>query len=235
MKKPLSQTALKLIACFTMLLDHIGFALVPSSSPVFTVLRVIGRMAFPLYCFLLTEGVHHTGNAKKYLLRLVILAVLSEPIFDLMCYGRLIYIRKQSVMVTLLLGAAMCMLMKKLPKFWMKLPVVIPFFFLARLAHCDYGAGGILMIAMFMLTHDLPYRWLWQVPLFGLLCIYMGSWAVKLPWRSVPAQWFAVLALVPILLYGGHKGNKNKALSYAMNLFYPVHMAIIVAIRAFFF
>lgn len=234
MKKPLSQTVLKLLACLTMLLDHIAFSFLPVHSPLYTVLRIIGRMAFPLYCFLLTEGVYHTKSPKKYLLRLVILALLAEPAFDLMCYRRVIYIGKQSVMVTLLLGAAMCMIMKQLPKYWMKLPAVIPFYFLARFAHCDYGAGGILMIAMFMLTHDLPVRALWQIPLFGLLCIYMGGWAVKLPWRSVPVQWFAVSALIPILLYGGHKGSRNKALTLAMNLFYPVHMAIIVIIKVFF-
>ncbi len=234
MKKPLSQTVLKLLACITMLLDHVAFSFVPARTPLYSVLRIIGRMAFPLYCFLLTEGVHHTKSPKKYLLRLVVLAVLSEPLFDLMCYRRLIYFGKQSVMVTLLLGASMCMLMKKLPKYWMKLPVVIPFFFLAKLARCDYGAGGILMIAMFMLTRELPMRAVWQVPLFGLLCIYMGGWTVKLPWRSVPVQWFAVSALVPILLYGGKKGSRNKVLSHAMNLFYPVHMAIIVIIKAFF-
>ncbi len=234
MKKPLSQTVLKLLACLTMLLDHIAFSFLPVHSPLYTVLRIIGRMAFPLYCFLLTEGVHHTKSPKKYLLRLVILAVLAEPVFDLMCYRRPWYLGKQSVMVTLLLGASMCVLMKKLPKYWMKLPVVIPFFFLAKYAHCDYGTGGILMIAMFMLTRQLPYRALFQVPLFGLLCIYMGTWAVKLPWRSVPVQWFAVSALIPILLYNGQKGSNKKWLNRSMNLFYPVHMAIIVIIKAFF-
>ena len=160
--------------------------------------------------------------------------VVSEPIFDLMCYRRFIYIGKQSVMITLLLGAIMCVLMKKLHKFWMKLPVVIPFYFLAKYAHSDYGANGILMIAMFMLTRELPLRDLWRVVLFGLLCIHMGGVAVRLLWRPFPIQWYAVMALVPILLYNGQKGSKNKALNWGMNLFYPAHMAIIVIIKAFF-
>lgn len=235
MKKPLSHTTLKLIACFTMLLDHVAYSFLSPASLLYAFLRVVGRMAFPLYCFLLVEGVHHTKDPKKYFLRLLVITLISEPIFDMMCYHKLVVIGKQSVMVTLLLGATMCMIMKRLPKYWMKLPLVIPFYFLAGFARCDYGANGILMIALFMLTHDLPLRPLWQVPLFGLLCIRMGGWAVKLLWRPFPIQWFAVAALVPILLYGGHKGSKNKALSWAMNLFYPVHMAIIVIIQLILF
>lgn len=231
MKKPLTSTLLKLIACLTMLADHVGYAFLPSDSLLYAILRVIGRMAFPLYCFLLVEGVYHTKDSKKYLLRLVVLALLSEPVFDLLCFRKWVYLSKWSVMVTLLLGAAMCMLMKKLPKYWMKPLVVIPFYFLTKYIYCDYGTNGILMIALFMLTHDLPLRPLWQVPLFGLLCIRMGGWTVKLLWRPFPSQWFAVLALVPILLYGGKKGSQNKALSWVMNLFYPVHMAIIVIIK----
>ena len=118
MKKPLTSTTLKLIACLTMLADHVGYAFLPSGSLLYVLLRVIGRIAFPLYCFMLVEGVYHTKYPKKYLLRLVVLALLSEPVFDLMCFRKWVYLSKWSVMVTLLLGAAMCMLMKKLPKYW---------------------------------------------------------------------------------------------------------------------
>ena len=100
----------------------------------------------------------------------------------------------------------------------------------AQYARCDYGANGILMIALFMLTRDLPMRSLWQGLLFSLLCIYMGGAAVKLVWRPLPMQWYAIAALVPILLYNGKKGSDNKVLKYAMNWFYPIHMAIIVLI-----
>ena len=233
MKKPLSATTLKLIACITMLADHIGYALVPFGTPLYGILRLIGRIAFPIYCFLLAEGVHHTKDPKKYLLRLLVLAVITEPIYDLMCYKTIWYIHGQSVMITLLLGATMGLIMQKLPKYWMKPLVVIPFFFLAKLTHCDYHGNGILMMALFILTRNLPKRALWQIPLFGLLCVYMGGPAVKLVWRPFPMQWYAVAALIPILLYNGQKGSRNKVLNQAMNLFYPVHMAIIAIIDAF--
>ena len=152
--RKLSQTGLKLIAVITMLLDHLGSVFIHQPRIVFYGLRAIGRISFPIYCFLITEGVAHTKNPWKYLLRLAILAVLAEPVFDLAFYGQLTW-DKQSVMVTLFLGALMCILIKRLPKLWMKPFVVIPFYFLTPFLHSDYGNKGILIIAVFMLTQEL--------------------------------------------------------------------------------
>lgn len=234
MKKPFSATTLKLIACITMLTDHIAYVFGAPGSLLFAAMRIIGRIAFPVYCFLLTEGIHHTGNEKKYLLRLGILTLLSEPVYDLMCYRRLIYMGGQSVMVTLLLGAVMCLAMKKLPKLWIKIVMVVPFYILAKYTHGDYGVNGILMIAMFMLIREMPLREVFLVPLFGFLCYRMGGWKVRFLWQPLPVQWYAMLALIPILLYNGQKGSDNKWLNRSMNLFYPLHMGIIVIIKVFF-
>lgn len=232
--KRIPQTGLKLIACITMLLDHIGYAFVHQPYGVYAALRILGRLSFPIYCFLITEGVAHTKSPVKYLLRLGILAVLSEPFFDLMCYNQLTW-AKQSVMITLLAGALMCLIMKKLPKFWMKLPVVIPFYILAPYLRADYGINGILIIAMFMLTRELPLKDLWRVLLLGILCLYMGGFGLKIFGKSLPSYWYAFLSIIPILLYSGQKGRANKWLIRGMNLFYPVHLAIIAAIKLIFF
>lgn len=83
-KRGLSQETLKIIACVTMLLDHIGATFCPGIG-----LRIVGRIAFPIYCFLLAEGVHYTHSPKKYGLRLLIGALLSEIPFDLLFFGEL--------------------------------------------------------------------------------------------------------------------------------------------------
>ena len=83
MKKCLSQEWLKIIACVIMLIDHIGAVLLPQ----YIWLRYIGRIAFPIYCFLLAEGVHYTKNPQKYGLRLAAGALLSEIPFDLALFG----------------------------------------------------------------------------------------------------------------------------------------------------
>ena len=97
-QRGLSQEGLKIIACVTMLIDHIGAVLLPQ----YFSLRMIGRIAFPIYCFLLVEGAHYTKNPGKYALRLGIGMLLSELPFDL-AFSRGWSWGYQSVMVTLLL------------------------------------------------------------------------------------------------------------------------------------
>lgn len=115
--KFLSGSAIKLIAMITMLIDHLAFYLLYDfefmNTPFITALgkeitlyyifRTIGRMAFPLYCFLLSEGFAHTKNHKKYILNLFIFALLSEIPWNLAHTGTLFYDR-QNVFFTLLLG-----------------------------------------------------------------------------------------------------------------------------------
>ena len=90
-KSGLSQETLKIIACVTMLIDHVGATVVESQFLVtpsdgiyylYFAMRIIGRVAFPIYCFLLAEGAHYTHDPRKYALRLFIGALLSEPGFD---------------------------------------------------------------------------------------------------------------------------------------------------------
>ena len=85
-KSGLSQETLKIIACVTMLIDHVGATVVESQFFVtpfdgiyylYFAMRIIGRVAFPIYCFLLAEGAHYTHNPRKYALRLFIGALLS--------------------------------------------------------------------------------------------------------------------------------------------------------------
>ena len=123
-KRGLSQEGLKLLACVTMLIDHIGATLVLrmlQTMPVrneqynllvgiYYALRIIGRIAFPIYCFLLVEGAYHTRNPKKYGMRLFVGMLLSEIPFDLAfsLRGNVLFDwSSNSVMLTLLLGFCM--------------------------------------------------------------------------------------------------------------------------------
>ena len=110
----LSGTALKRIACLSMLLDHIGASLLenglfkqgsfwPGDVQLDGVLRLAGRLAFPIYCFLLVEGFLHTHDFKKYALRMLGFALISEWPFDWAFFSG-VYWGHQNVYFTLLLG-----------------------------------------------------------------------------------------------------------------------------------
>ena len=232
----LSQESLKLIACITMLLDHIGAIIVIESignttgaSRVFLldlydILRTVGRLSFPIYCFLLVEGTFHTGNPKRYGLRLLICAVLAEIPFDLAFFGMISW-QKQNVMVTLLLGFLMVDAMKKYPKLLPNMLIIAIFSLLADVLNADYEKKGILTIALFFLTRHLPHRALWQF--LGLWFILSPGHLMALNWMkkfSVAMQEWATLSVVPIALYGGRKATNRKIVQWAFYLFYPVHL-----------
>lgn len=122
--KGLTGQSLKVIAVISMIIDHIGYAIInrmpgvndPGAliSVIYLIFRTIGRPAFPLYCFLLVEGVIHTRNIGKYALRLFIFALVSEIPFDLAFYGKPIFNGHQNVFFTLCIGVLLLWAFKKI-------------------------------------------------------------------------------------------------------------------------
>lgn len=218
--KPLSQEGLKCVACVTMLIDHVGAVFFPQN----LWLRIIGRLAFPIYCFLLAEGAHHTKNPAKYVLRLFIGLLLAEIPFDLALYGQLSF-SHQSVMFTLLLAFCMAMVTRKLPLIGKAL-AVIPFYIAAELLHTDYGGLGIIIAAVFIIGRELPEPLVIQTA---------GLAIANLAWFTTSIiQPFAVAAMIPISLYSGKKDSRSKLLQWAFYLFYPVHLMILWLISVLF-
>ena len=226
-KKILPQEVLKLIACVSMFIDHFGHAIVPGLPVPYMVelyyaCRIIGRIAFPIYAFLLCEGMRHTQNPKKYILRLGIGILLAELPFDILFEGSISW-ESQSVMVTLTLGALMLLCMQKTEKKWLKLLLILPFGILADLAKCDYGGWGIGMIAVFFLLDRLP------VLALGILLVNAVMPSVAIPFLGVhlSVQTFGAAAMVPISLYSGRKLTRSRTLQWVFYLFYPVHLLVL--------
>lgn len=226
-EKILPQEALKLIACVTMLIDHFGHAIVPTLPVPYMVdlyyaCRIIGRLAFPIYCFLLAEGMRHTRNPLKYILRLGIGVLLAELPFDILFEGGFSW-ASQSVMVTLTLGAVMLLCMRRTEKKSLKLLLILPFALLAELARCDYGGWGIAMIAVFGLFDRLSMQTI------GILLVNACMESAMLPILGVPVsvQLFAVFAMVPIAFYSGKKLSQSRAVQWGFYLFYPAHLLVL--------
>lgn len=220
--KCLSIEHLKGLACMAMLLDHIGATVYP-----WMVLRAIGRIAFPLFCFALCQGFYHTRNNRKYLLRLGLCAVITEPFFDLLFYGGFTF-AGQNVLLTLFLGLVMAMLMEKVQNPLCKLIVIVPFYFLAELLRTDYAGAGILTVALFILTYNKRSALLLQTAGLLLIQLYMDSVVIR-PWGvPIPLQLFAMGAMAPIALYSGKRLTRSRALQWTFYLFYPAHMALLL-------
>lgn len=215
-ERGLPQEGLKLIACVTMLIDHIGAALTGA-----VWMRVVGRLAFPIYCFLLAEGVAHTRNPKRYGLRLLIGALLAEIPFDLLFYGQLTW-DHQSVMVTLLLGFLYAMAARQAKGLGVKLILSIPFIWAAEFLRTDYGGDGVAMIALFLLSQEVPHKRLVQAVGLTVICFHLGGASVQMA---------ALAALVPIFCYSGRKATANIWVQRGFYLFYPIHLLALYLIR----
>ena len=222
---------LKLIAACTMFIDHMGYTLFPGVMW----LRCIGRVAFPIFCFLIAEGCVHTHDRKKYVLRLLVFAVLSEIPFNLMT-GRAVWNPyDQNVLWTLLLGAAVCwsidgaLKRRTAPAFVLTGAAMVAAFWLLEVFCTDYGGWGMLLVAMFYGVRRAPYgqaaKMAAQAVGLAFFCIgVMGGVTIEL---------WALTALVPIWLYNGQRGFSHKAVQYGFYAFYPLHILILSLIALY--
>ena len=214
---------LKLIAICTMLIDHMGYTLFPGVMW----LRCVGRVAFPIFCFLIAEGCVYTHDRKKYALRLLVFALLSEIPYNLMNSGMIWDPYDQNVLWTLLLGALVCWLMDWALKkctplsFVLTGAVMLAAYWLLEIGNTDYGGWGMLLVAAFYGVHRAPSGAVVKMiaQAFGLAFFSIG---VMGGYLSI--ELWSLAALVPIWLYNGQRGFSNKAVQYGFYAFYPVHI-----------
>lgn len=204
---------LKCIAMICMLIDHTGAVLFPQ----YLELRMVGRLAFPIYCFLLVEGAMHTTDIRKYERRLFLFALISEVPFDLAFYGGTSWVH-QNVFFTLFFGVLAIDLAQRIKN---KLSVIIIFFLIiiaAELLHTDYSGAGIVFI--------LCYYLLYEKKILKQLMFVLENYFLY----QVGVQLYASFAALPMLLYNGKKGPSMKYLFY---VFYPGHLLILYLIVRF--
>ena len=216
----LAQEDLKIIGCVTMVIDHLGALFFPWIG-----LRIVGRIAFPIFCFLIAQGVAHTKDLRRYLGRLEMFAVISEIPFDLAFYGG-ICLWRCNVMVTLSIGAAVLAVLRSDRAEWLKVVALLAGALLAQWLGADYGALGVLMIVLF--SFKLP-GWV-DFLLLGLSFFCSGGGTVEVFLWVVPIQMFALLALVPIGMYSGRKRWRVPWEKWAFYGFYPAHLLVMLGI-----
>lgn len=224
---------LKYIALATMTLDHIAAVLLPYWSPLYTIFRGIGRIAFPVYCFLLVEGFLHTSNRKAYFTRLLLFALISELPFDMALFhfprvtAWSVLSGHQNVFFTL---AFSFLAMYILDYYWYRQRMtgflgLIIIGVLAEILHFDYGLTGVMVVTIIFICRNFRP---------DISPVFMAILAV-LPLFSVQnVSGFCVALAIPFLvLYNGQKGSPlpdGRSFPGAKYLFYgyyPIHLFII--------
>ena len=247
-KKGLSGSTLKMIAIVTMLIDHIGatilgrmlmasgYADLDGTDIAATmqwlsenatlyyanmIIRFIGRVAFPIFCFLLVQGFLHTSNKKKYALRLALFALISEIPFNLAVTSKVLEFDYQNVFFTLFIGLITMIVFEavekkeewhKALKIILQILVVLTGMGIAEFLRTDYGAIGVFCIMMLYIFRKN------KVSQIVVGCVSF-IWELTAP-----------LAFIPIGFYNGKRGWKMKYFFYA---FYPVHLLILYFICYF--
>lgn len=205
----LTSFQLKCIAILTMVIDHTGAVLFPGQM----LFRYIGRIAFPVFAFLLTEGFFHTRDVRNYMMRLGMFALLSEVPYDLAFRNTLLEFSHQNVFFTLFIGLAMMYAMEKSPGWAAKIPEALLAMWAAELLCSDYGCRGILLILVFYLLRGS-----------GAPMLLLGvGWNLIFN-RSV--QMYGALAMIPVAMYNGERGPSMK---YFFYVFYPAHLLLLYA------
>ena len=226
--KIFSGSALKLIAMTSMLIDHFAFSFKGEIDflslslfsirgyefTIYYIMRAIGRLAFPLYCFLLVEGFLHTSDKKRYGCNLFVFALLSEIPWNLIHSGGIFY-SSQNVFFTLLFGFFALYATERVlggnRRYFFALLAVVALSYVFR---ADYGYRGVLVIIAMYLLHS-------HSALRAISCIVIFRLKVAV-----------ALAFIPIGLYNGQRGFiKGKWAKYAFYAFYPLHLLLFAILK----
>ena len=237
----LTSMTLHIMAMLLMLCDHLWATIIPGNNW----LTCIGRIAYPIFAFMIVEGYFHTHNLKKYGGRLFLCALISEIPFNLVIGSRFFYPIHQNVIFTFLIGIFLIHLNEKARrsgKLFLRiligLATITLGFILGLITFVDYNYAGVFTILAFYFFRGRNW---WQL-LGQAVCLYYINFEIlqgvgyelTILGQNVffVQQGFALLALIPIWLYRGKQGPYNKYLKWLYYGFYPVHLLLLAVIRA---
>lgn len=221
---------LKLIACIAMLLDHMAaflpgdfmgmtdtlFMIGEKAVTMRLIMNSIGRIAFPIFAFLITEGFVHTHDLRKYGLRLLIFAFISEIPWNLARSGDLLCPR-QNVFFTLLLGyLGLCMIEYFRNDRRKMAGALVLLLLISLFLRADYGSFGFGFIILLYVLRDKKF-----IMAVIACCV-------------LPSRWIGGAGFIPILMYNGNRGfTKGKWTKYAFYIFYPLHLLVLYLVRTY--
>ena len=227
--------SLHIMAMLFMLCDHLWGTIVPGNDW----LTCIGRLAFPIYAFMIVEGYFHTKSLKKYVCRLLIFAVISEIPFNLAMGSSLFYPIHQNVLWSFLISVGLIAWNEKVKEkqIWVRILVgaaaVIIGYIGGIITFVDFYNAGILTVLVFYFFRGKK----WWHYIGQAICLYyinfemLGglSYEIDIFGQTyfIARQGLALIALIPIWLCKGKQGYHSKAFQYFNYAFYPLHLLIL--------
>jgi len=223
-----------------MLCDHLWGTVIPGNDW----LTCIGRIAFPIFAFMIVEGFFHTKNLKKYVLRLLVFALLSEIPFNLVAGSRVFYPLHQNVLWSFLIAIALIQLNEKAKRSGKRIlriltgaASVLIGYVIGIITFVDYYHAGILTVLAFYFFRGRKWwHFVGQAACLAYINLeILGGLVYEIPLFGrtflLAQQGFALLALLPIWLYRGRQGYHSKAVQYFHYAFYPAHLLILGLIK----
>ena len=227
--------SLHIMAMLFMLCDHLWGTIVTGNDW----LTCIGRLTFPIYAFMIVEGYFHTKKLKKYVLRLLLFAVISEIPFNLAMGSSLFFPIHQNVLWSFLISIGFIHWNEKVKEkqLWKRILVGVATicigYLVGIITFVDYYNAGIFMVLVFYFFRGKK----WWCYLGQFICLWyinfemLGGLSYEIDifgqTHFIARQGLALLALIPIWLYKGKQGYHSKPLQYFYYVFYPLHLLIL--------
>ena len=222
----MSSFALHIIAMIFMLCDHMWATILD-----YEWLTCIGRIAFPIFAFLITEGYIHTSNINKYIKRMVIFAIITEIPFNLMVSASPIYPFHQNVLWTFVISLLTLKYLSfdNTKNIFKSILIILLAIIIATVTMCDYFGAGVMMVVGFYIFRKSKLLQLLMMIYVNMILLQGYSYPIDIAGYTYyfPQQGFAILSLIFIWLYNGKQGYHAKWFKIFCYAFYPLHMLIL--------
>lgn len=228
MKWSITSSTLKWVAIITMIIDHTGAVLFDdyANHPEYLLFRIIGRIAFPIFAFLIVEGYRHTKSVPKYAMRLFAFALISEIPFDLAFYNTTTNWNHQNIFFTLFIGLVALWAFDSLKSKNTILAVLAVYSLgiLSQVIKTDYDIFGVILIfgLYSATTKKVSFFWIAIVNIAMAIIYTVGGGNYY--------QAFALLSIPFVAMYNGEKGSNSRILQYTFYIIYPAHIMILYLI-----
>lgn len=219
---------LKWIALITMIIDHVGVIFLPTLS----LFRLIGRLSFPIYTFLIINSYYKTKNRKLFGLKLLALAIMSQPI-----YVKLFEQNNPNILFSLLGYYIFIFIYENFTKkdyYLVKLLFSSTLFFSLYYSRLSYGGYGFVMFLILLLYYEKKISKIKTVNLILLLSYFFSSSKLLFLYQfPIPSQVFGIIGVMVVFGYEGERGRVGKYEKILLSLSYPIHLICLLCFKIF--